>query len=142
MLPARDRASIRRGVLWPCQVVTESDFCLIGDLCFDISPRGMGVRALAPAAIGEDVLVSFRIPRTSIFVDIEGQIQRLGFGRRDGDQGPALGVRFLRMDAVSRAVLGARLHGLPPPLPTRRARVDYAASILAMHEDPALQLAA
>jgi len=126
---AKDRLALRRGVRIPCQVVDEEGFTLLARECFDLSVRGMGVKAIAPAPIGTPLIVSFRIPGSSYHCDFEARVARVVWGRRREDRYPSLGIELLDMDALSRAVLAARLRGLPPPVPMRRVRVDYAATV-------------
>ncbi len=129
---AKDRLALRRCVRMPCQVIDEEGFTLLSRECFDLSLRGMGVRAMAPAPIGTPLIVSFRVPGSSFVCDLEARVARVVWGRRSEDRYPSLGIELLSLDPLSRAVLAARLRGLPPPVPMRRVRVDYAASIAAI----------
>ncbi len=129
---ASDRLALRRGVRIPCQIVEEDGFTLLARECFDLSVKGMGVRAIAPAPIGTPLIVSFRIPGSSFQCDFEGRVARIVWGRRREDRYPCLGIALLAMDPLSRAVLSARLRGVPPPTPQRRVRIDYAASVAAI----------
>ena len=129
---AADRKALRRQLRIPCQVVCEHDFLLLGSECLDLSLEGMAVRARLPALPHSPVLVSFRLPGSSLFIDVEALVTRMAWGRRDEDSGPTLGLRFLTLGAVDRAILAARLRGLPPPVPRRRVRADYAGSVRAI----------
>jgi hypothetical protein len=129
---AADRHALRRQLRMPCQVVCEQGFTLLASECVDLSLEGMGVRALFPASEGSPVLVSFRLPQSSLYIDVEAQIARMGWGRRREDAGAVLGLRFVSLPRVDRAILASRLRGLPPPVPRRRVRVDYAASVRAI----------
>jgi hypothetical protein len=132
LLSARDRLALRRRVRIPCQVVEENGFSLLARECMDLSVRGMRVQALMPAAVGTVVLVSFRVPGSSLYIDVEAEVVRVQWGRRRGDATSALGLRFLGLSNIDRAILGSRLAGLPPPAPERELRPDYAASVMAL----------
>jgi hypothetical protein len=129
---AADRHALRRQLRMPCQVVCEQGFTLLAQECVDLSLEGMGVRALLPASEGSPVLVSFRLPNSSLYIDIEGHIARMVWGRRREDAGALLGLRFTALHRTDRAILASRLRGLPPPVPRRRVRVDYASSVRAI----------
>ncbi len=132
---AKDRLALRRRVRMPCQVIDEEGFTLLARECFDLSVRGMGVKAMVPAPIGTPLIVSFRVPGSSFHLDLEARVARIVWGRRREDRHPSLGIELLSLDALSRAVLTARLRGLPPPVPLRPVRVDYAASVAAIAAD-------
>ena len=126
---ARDRRSVRRSVAVDCQVVAEEGFRLIGERTLDLSEQGMLLRSDAEVLPGESVIISMRAPRSRLWLDAEARVVRLVAGRRGRDVGRAVGLRFERMDAIDYAVLVGSLRGLPPPLPGRELRVDYAAAI-------------
>ncbi len=132
LLTARDRLALRRRVRMPCQVVEEDGFSLLARQCMDLSVRGMRVEALMPAPVGSIVLASFRVPGSSLYIDVNAEVVRVQWGRRRGDQVSALGLRFVGMSNIDRAILGSRLLGLPPPTPERELRLDYASSVMAL----------
>jgi hypothetical protein len=124
------RQALRRAVRFDCQVVRERDFRLLGEWALDLSNDGMLVVSNADVLTGEEVVVSFKVPRSSIYVDAEATVARVVHGRRPSDRHRrALGISFASLDDAARRMLRASLRGLPPPLPTRRPRIDYAASI-------------
>ena len=130
LLQAAARSCLRRKVDIPCQVVSEDDFVLLSERCLDLSLLGLRVRALRHAPVGTRVIASLRIPDTSVWIDAEGVIIRIAWGRRDSDETPAYGVAFTSaLPAMEAAVLSARLHGVPPPVPRRGLRIDYAESV-------------
>jgi hypothetical protein len=137
----RQRKALRRSVRIDCQVVRERDFTLIGRRAVDLSDGGMLVlsepcwpsssRARSPdldVLTGEDMVVSFRAPATRLWFDCAATVARVIHGRRPEDWGPCLGLSF-DLDEVNRARLGAELRGLPPPLPAREPRIDYARTV-------------
>ena len=138
------RRAFRRFVRIDCQVVREHDFKIIGDLALDLSERGMLVRTSERVLTGEEVVVSFRPPRSNRFVDALGHVARVIHGRRPGDRGRQLGIDFYAMDEDDRHHLWDCLRGLPAPDPMR----DPARGIIArlappkrpMITAPALQL--
>jgi c-di-GMP-binding flagellar brake protein YcgR len=132
---------MRRSVRVDCQVVRERDFRLIGQRAVDLSDGGMLVLSEAhtpgPARegrrlhvlTGEEVIVSFRAPTTRLWFDCTATVARVIHGRRPGDWGACVGLSFESMDDVTRAFLRAELRGLPPPMPGRELRLDYAETV-------------
>jgi len=124
-----DRKSVRRHVRIDCQVVRESDFALVGHRTLDLSPDGMLVRLSDDVLVGEKMLVSFQATQLGLWFDTQAEVMRIIRGRRPEDEGRAFGVKFTNMDSVSRLILRGHLRRVPPPLPQRPTRVDYAATI-------------
>ena len=71
------RRSFRRFVRLDCQVVRERDLRTIGDLALDLSTEGMLVRGTDRVLTGEEVIVSFRPPRSNRLIDAMGTIARV-----------------------------------------------------------------
>jgi hypothetical protein len=120
---------MRRSVRIECQVVREHDFKLVGNRAIDLSPDGMLLLSDARVLTGEDLVIAFRAPATRLWIDCTATVARVVHGRRPGDWGTCLGVSFESMDDATRALLRGELRGLPPPIPTRTARIDYAATV-------------
>jgi hypothetical protein len=120
---------VRRAARVECQVVRERDFKLIGSRSLDLSPHGMLVMAQADVLTGEEVLVTFRVPQTRLWFDAQATVARVVHGRRPGDLGRALGLEFDPLDGSAQWLLRAAMRGLPPPLPMREPRIDYAATV-------------
>jgi hypothetical protein len=130
LVPASQRRTLRRAVRVDCQVVRERDFKLLGDWALDLSPDGMLVVTRDVVLTGEEVIVSFPIPRTRVIVDAVATVARVVHGRRPTDRHRrALGISFDSIEPEHQRLLRASLRHIPPPLPSRRPRVDYAASI-------------
>ena len=129
LLPVSQRCTMRHSARVRCQVVRERDFKLLSERTVDLSIGGMMILTDERVLTGEDVIISFRAPGVGSWFDAQGSIARVIHGRRPGDRGRALGVRFHQLDVVSRAYLKAGLRSLPPPVPLRDARIDYAASV-------------
>ncbi len=120
-LAQRGRRSIRRATRQDCQVVGSHDFELLGERQLDLSPCGMLIAGDAPAAVGEDIIVSFRTPGADDFwLDAEAEVARIVHGLRDGDPGYCIALRFTYFERAARNELLVRLAGHPPPVPRRR----------------------
>jgi hypothetical protein len=91
----------------------------------------MLVQAEAPVLTGEPVFVALRVAaRAEVHhLELDACVARVVHGRRPGDLGPCLGLEFEALDAAFERLLRAALRGLPPPLPMRKPRIDYAASV-------------
>ena len=124
-----DRRSTRHHVRIDCQVVRESDFRLVGHRTMDLSADGMLVRTTSDVKVGESMLVTFKATPLGLWFDAEAEVTRLIRGRRPEDEGAALGLRFRGLAPVSRLILRGHLRRVPPVLPQRPTRVDYAATI-------------
>jgi c-di-GMP-binding flagellar brake protein YcgR len=124
------RRAIRRAVRVDCQVVRERDFKLLGDWALDISSDGMLVVTRDVVLTGEEVIVSFPIPRTRIIVDAQATVARVVHGRRPTDRDRrALGLAFDALEPEYQRLLRAHLRNVPPPLPSRAPRLDYAGAV-------------
>lgn len=128
MLPASDRRGTRRSVLVDCQVVREQTFRLLGEHAVDLSMHGMLLSTKRRARVGEEVIVSFRVPGTRVWIDTLAKVARVVRGRRQSDRGPGLGLAFSALDGEQERLLRSALTPFPPTLPARPSRVDYAAT--------------
>lgn len=128
MLPAFDRRGTRRSVLVDCQVVRERGFELLGEHATDISLQGMMLSSRRTARVGEEVLVTFRVPGTRTWIDTTAKVVRVVHGRRTGDRGAGMGLAFSQLTCEEERALRSALMLFPPTLPARPARVDYAAT--------------
>ena len=126
---ASERRTVRRALRFHCQVVRERDFRLIGHRALDVSPEGMLVVLDDRILTGEEVLITFRLPRTRRWIDVQASVARIVHGRRPTDRGRCAGLSFEALDEDDRRRIRATLQGVPPPLPARERRIDYAASI-------------
>jgi hypothetical protein len=131
LVHVHQRRAIRRAVRVPCEVIRERDCRIIARRSVDVSPLGMRVVADLPVLTGEPVFVAFGIPfgHTRIALDVAATVARVIHGRRPGDGGPSLGLEFDGLDRDAEWLLRAALRNVPPPLPMREPRVDYAASV-------------
>ena len=115
------RKHFRRYVRLDCQVVREFDFKMVGDLALDLSPRGMLVRAkthearVMPVLTGEEVVVSFKPPRSNTWFDAQGIVARVVHGRRPGDYGLSYGIEFQNISIDDERRLFDHLRGANRP---------------------------
>jgi hypothetical protein len=116
-----------------CRVRRVEDWRLLGDRAVDLSPQGMLVLSDERAEEGTELVVSFQATELPIWFDTFGTVTRVVHGRRPGDPGRALGVRFETLPAVSRLILRGYLRRMPPAPATREPppdlideRIDYA----------------
>jgi hypothetical protein len=129
LVPAQQRRALRRSVRVDCQVVRERDFKLIGSRAVDLSPFGMLVMAQERVLTGEALVVAFRPPCSTWWFDSEATVARIVHGRRPGDLGRCFGIEFESLEPSVQYFLHTLLAGVPPPIPRREPRIDYAASI-------------
>lgn len=127
------RLSFRRYVRLDCQVVREHDFRLVGDLVLDLSTKGALVRATERVLTGEELIVSFKPPRSNDWFDAQAVVARVLHGRRPGDAGLSFGIEFVNLAAEDEYRLFAHLRGLAapesqrPPRPLAVERLVHAA---------------
>jgi hypothetical protein len=105
----------------------------VGDRTVDLSPQGMLVLSDERIVEGAELVVSFQATELPIWFDTMATVSRIVEGRRPGDSGRALGIRFETLPAVSRLILRGHLRQLPvtrarrePPPPLTPRDPDYA----------------
>lgn len=128
------RNAFRRFVRLDCQVVREHDFLLVADLALDLSTTGMLVRSCGGARLltGEELLVAFRPPRSSVWIDAQATVARVVHGRRPGDNtGLSFGIEFHGMEKEQEALLFEKLRGMNRPDAMRPPRPLVARSLRA-----------
>ncbi len=128
LVHAQERRALRRRLRIDCQVVRERDFALVGRRGLDLSPRGMLVMADERVLTGEPLVVAFRLPGSGWWFDAEGAVSRVIHGRRPGDAGRCFAVEFEGLESAVQYFLHTALQNVPPPVPARERRVDYAAT--------------
>ena len=126
--PRMHRGKDRYAMITDCMVESD-DGRLIGARTLDGSWDGLHVLACDTVRFGERVKVSVRVPRSSFWIEAEGRITRLDFGRRKGDRGAAFGVCLERMHGMDRLVWGTALRRLPKAVAKRGESRDYASSV-------------
>ena len=87
-----------------CEAVTDDDFHLLSRTIGDLSSTGLMLRAEnVPADVGEVVLISFRPPRSELWIDARARIVRL---LNDNEPGaPGFGLELEALNAFEREVL-------------------------------------
>jgi len=127
------RREIRRSARLGCRVRRTDTWSLVGDRTVDMSPQGMLVLSDERIGEGAEVVVSFQATELPIWFDTMATVSRIVEGRRPGDWGRALGLRFETLPAVSRLILRGHLRQLPatranrePPPPVAPRDPDYA----------------
>ena len=129
VIPASQRRAVRRSLRLACQVVRERDFKLVAWQTLDLSPDGMLVPTDVDVEPGDEMIVSFRATPFGLWFDTDASVARVLEGRRNGDHGRCLGIRFRSLDAVARLILRGNLRRIPPPVPQREPRIDYARTL-------------
>ena len=129
LIRKNDRREVRRAFSMSCQIVRERDFKLIAEAAVDVSSDGMRVRTDLDLEPGENVFVSFRATELGIWFDTEAKVARVIHGRRPGDDGKSVGLRFSTMERVKRFILRNPLRRVPPPVPRRSQRIDWSATV-------------
>lgn len=115
------RRPSRHAVCMRCEVVRERDFSLVSRRILDLSASGMLVASDEKLLTGESLIVSFRVPFSTYWLDAEAVVARVVHGRRPGDDRRALGLVFENIDSCAVEALRQNLADLPPPLPRRTA---------------------
>ena len=115
--PKTPRSSSRHTVKIDCQVVRERDFHLLADRTMDLSASGALVGPADPALTGERILVSFRIPRSTVWIDAEATVTRVVHGRRPGEFSRSLALEFDDLGVLQRFMLKDALRTVPPSPP-------------------------
>ena len=132
-LPPNRRREIRRSATFGCRVRRVETSRLVGDRTLDLSPQGMLLMSDEGLVEGSQLLVSFMATELPIWFDTEATVTRIVQGRRPGDLGRALGLRFDSLPAVSRLILRGHLRRHPaapaqrePPIELAKKDTDYA----------------
>lgn len=132
IFPARERKSMRRAVSVRCEAVADRGFRWLGSALRDLSPEGAFLETDADLELGEEVYLALQAPRTRLWIDVRARVARLVPARRSGDPARGVGLRFDEIAPADRAVLEATLERLPPPVPARAVRADYAGVVMAI----------
>jgi hypothetical protein len=125
---ASERQSLRRAVGFECQVVRERDFTLLGQRGTDLSTDGMLLPTSAFAVLGEELIVTVRVPGSSRWIDTLATVARIVRGDRRGDHGRALGLHFDPLGPEDNQLVRWALRRHPPTFPARAMRIDYVAT--------------
>ncbi len=126
---AHDRKTVRRSATVSCQAVAEEGFRLLGLRTLDLSERGALVESAADVRVGEPVLLSFRVPKGTSWIDAEAKVARVIRGHRSSDKARAVALEFTRIDPTDQALLAGALRRIAPSVPARGIRKDYAGEV-------------
>lgn len=126
----QDRRSMRRAAKLDCYVVAKKGFRTLRGTTLDVSEEGLRVATDLDVTIGEKVVLALCLPNGRSWVDARGRVVRIERGVRAGDDGPAVAIELTEMDPIDRGLLRGSLASIPPPIPRRGLRVDYAASVI------------
>ena len=112
-----DRVRVEIG----CQAVTEEDFALLGETIVDLSGSGCLLRAEGICAdVGERLIVSFKPPHSSIWIDAEATIVRLLNGK--DPRAPAFALSLEGLNGFEQEVLKGAIKRVRRPDPQTRRR--------------------
>jgi hypothetical protein len=119
------RSAPRRMARITCEAVTQEGFVRVGGTLRDVSDTGMLLESEISLAPGEEIYVSFRLPRSTQWVGLVARVQRAS---RPID-GPVClaGLLIEEMDPLERTLLATAIELLPARPQKRRAPRDYAA---------------
>ncbi|MGA3119475.1 MAG: PilZ domain-containing protein [Polyangiaceae bacterium] len=113
------RAEIRRALRFGCRVRRSDGQRLVGDRAVDLSPRGMLLLSDERLERETVLVVSFMATEFPIWFDTRAIVARVVEGRRTGDPGRAVGLRFESLPSVSQLILRGHLKKLDPTTPQR-----------------------
>ena len=104
------------------EAVRLDGFVRVSDRIVDLSHRGASLIADGLVREGDEIVLTFRAPRSRAWIDALAEVRRV---ERDG----TFGVRFTELEWEARAALFVELAGVPPRVPRARILPDYAASV-------------
>jgi hypothetical protein len=119
------RSAPRRMARLSCEAVAADGFVRIGGTLRDLSDTGMLLESEVSLAPGEEIYLSFCLPRSTQWVGLVARVQRAS---RPID-GPVClaGLVIEDIDPVERSLLVAAVERLPMHPQKRKAPRDYAA---------------
>jgi hypothetical protein len=124
------RRDVRHAVDLPCSVVREEDSQLVSRHAVDLSPNGIRVDvSRIDIQAGDRFLVCFPATALGTWFYTSAVAARLLCGRRSGESCPSLALLFASLSTASRQSVRGALRGVPPLLPQREPRIDYAATV-------------
>ncbi len=117
------RTEVRRSTILPTEVTSpywsESQDLIAADL----SPRGMYLISEKMPQIGDCLCCTFSLTREAPEFYFFSRVKRINWHRRRNDRlRPGFGVEFIDVSPRRFVTLERALRGLPPPIPSRRAR--------------------
>ncbi len=95
------------------QAVDLDGFELVGERVLDASAEGCLLACDREVKKGQTLLLSFQVPASGLWFDVEADVVRVIQGHRDGDPGYCAGLRFRDFDRSARLALGIDLREHP-----------------------------
>lgn len=115
----------RHAIETSAQIVRLEDFRLLSSSITNLSATGALSGISANARRGDQLIVTFRVPRTDVWVDVDAMVTRVVRGNRPTDPGQQVGLTFTGVSASSqRWIDWALKHSMPAPPVTRPGRRD------------------
>ncbi len=115
--PGQNRSEIRKAFPGTVEVIGPWDEPLPFPVR-DLSADGVFVVSDCLLALGEEVVVSMRVPGFRREITVFGEVARVCCPRRRTDRGhPGMGIAFLDAAPLERLALRESLRTVPPPLP-------------------------
>ncbi|MBW2454015.1 MAG: PilZ domain-containing protein [Deltaproteobacteria bacterium] len=115
------RRAARRAVDFACDLVAARWDRPVTSRCTDLSPFGMWLETTLPLTEEDSVVVSFTPPQRdremTLFATVR-HVVRDTFGMRS--QAFGIGLEFENVTVFEEKILGDRLRGMPPRLPTAK----------------------
>ncbi|GAB4213027.1 MAG: hypothetical protein OHK0013_36430 [Sandaracinaceae bacterium] len=96
------------------QAVDLDGFRLVGERVLDASATGCLLACEREVRKGQRLLLSFELPATGLWFDVEADVVRVVEGKREGDPGYCAGLAFREFDRSARLALGVDLREHPP----------------------------
>jgi len=128
--PVHRRAVLRHAVALQCECVHEGPFRSIRQMLLDLSPDGAFIKTdERDVALGEDVWLTFQIPKGDVLMDAHARVVRYGRESFRGDHVRGLGIQFVDLSRADRDRLEQSLSALPPPVPSNTRPMDYASFV-------------
>lgn len=125
----RRRHASRRMARLDCAAIRIADWLDVGHGILDLSPTGALLRTDAPLAIGDRLLLSFRVPGDDDVLDAPAEVVRIVRGTRKSDRGRGVGLRFVDLHPTEVKAIQGGLSKVPPVIPGRRREIDYASAV-------------
>jgi hypothetical protein len=92
----------------------DDDFRLIGERVLDASATGCLLACDRRVERGQTLLLSFQVPSSGLWFDVEAEVVRVVQGKREGDPGYCAGLAFRGFERDARLALGVDLREHAP----------------------------
>lgn len=120
----------RHAIDMTAQIVRLEDFRLLSSAITNLSATGALSGISGDARRGEQLIVSFQVPRTQVWVDVDAVVTRVVRGNRSTDPGRQVGLAFTGVSATSqRWIQWALEHSVPVPPQMRPGRRDKKSAV-------------